>query len=523
MSENSHRNTSYEPGRESEGAGKESVVSVKGHDATVEVTALFEKWSGETPVRVVALPGAGSDRRYFRVFPASKAIPTVIGCVGPDVTENVCFTQLAEIFRSHGAAVPRIYAMSEDLHVYLQQDLGDTSLFSRLEALTEEEMERCVESVWRNLIRIQQVPESEWEDSVMHSRFSRRQVLWDLNYFKYEYLRVSGIPYDEDALENDFESLADSLLGIPECFQGFMFRDCQSRNVMLLEDKPYLIDFQGGRFGPCLYDAVSFLCQARAPFNESFRERMVRHYAEMFFDVRFSRVATEQFPATTEQSSEENRREYLEQMLEAWPLLRVFRCLQVLGAYGLRGLVERRAHFVRSIPPALRQLGDLLSKRYLDPWPELRRVCEQLFTDTRFIKPTSAGKLTVYVFSFSYMKGYPVDYSGNGGGFMFDCRAMHNPGRYPEYKTLTGRDQPVIDFLEKRGEVQEFLKGVCLLVDPAVARYEQRGFESLQIGFGCTGGQHRSVYCAEHMAAHLRETFPGVRVVLEHREQGIKL
>ncbi len=491
-----------------------------GDSARESLTSLYETRFGESPARIVALPGAGSDRRYFRLFPVEEGRGTVIGCYGPDVTENTAFVQLAETFRERGAKVPEIYALSLNRKGYIQEDLGDVSLFSLLAEMSEGEMERYVEMVWRNLVRIQSVPVEEWEDAVMHKSFGSRQAGWDLNYFKYEYLRVSGVIFDEETLEDDFDSMTRALTEIDRRFWGFMYRDCQSRNVMMHTDTPYMIDFQGGRFGPCLYDAVSFLCQARAPFTESFRERMARRYAEIYCETYFG----------SDKSSG-----MVEKMLEAWPVLRVFRTLQVLGAYGLRGLVERRAHFVRSIPGALRQLGELVERGYMKQWPELQRVCRLLAADKRFANNSDMQQgakdfsreatpekpiLTVYVFSFSYMKGYPVDYSGNGGGFMFDCRAMHNPGRYEEYKQLTGRDHPVIEFLEERGEVQEFLKGVWSLVDPAVKRYEQRGFESLQVGFGCTGGQHRSVYCAEHTATHLRECFPGVRVVLQHREQG---
>ena len=129
--------------------------------------------------------------------------------------------------------------------------------------------------------------------------------------------------------------------------------------------------------------------------------------------------------------------------------------------------------------------------------------------------------MLVTIYSFSYKKGLPVDTSGNGGGYVFDCRGTHNPGKYEQYKTLTGLDQPVIDFLENDGEILTFLESVYALVDHHVARFIERDFTHLQVAFGCTGGQHRSVYCAEHLAAHLAGDI-GVKVHLIHRERGIE-
>lgn len=259
------------------------------------------------------------------------------------------------------------------------------------------------------------------------------------------------------------------------------------------------IDFQGGRKGPVLYDAVSFLWQARAGFSSDFRKKMVEYYALEYCEGDFIKA---------------------KKMLTALPLIILFRTLQVLGAYGFRGLVEHRAHFIVSIPGALSNLREMLIEGAVDSYPELKRIVEILIKDHRFSKLELSDKtpLTIEVFSFSYKNGYPDDFSGNGGGFMFDCRAMHNPGRYKQYKELTGRDSEVVDFLEERGEVQAFLSAAWSLTDPAVERYLRRGFNNLQIGFGCTGGQHRSVYCAEATAHHISAFFPEANVVLLHRE-----
>lgn len=460
--------------------------------------ALYCDSQGYPPVSAVPLTPGGGGRQYWRLSGGENS-ETVVGCYSPDEAENRTFAALSDALRAGGAEVPEVFALSEDGHAMLQQDLGDVSIFSQFGVADSDMLSSMVTDTMRSLAELQTVNPAIWEGKVAHSPLSKRQIMWDLNYFKYEYLKPSGIPFDEDKLEDDFERLAGEIMRIPQTVWGFMYRDCQSRNVMWYEDHPAWIDFQGGRRGPCLYDAVSFLYQARAPFSKDFRQRMLRVYANVFARIRGVEA---------------------EDILLSLGKIRLLRLLQVMGAYGLRGLVEKRAHFIRSIPGALRQLRELLGDNEVDAYPELRRVAQRLVDDARFEHPSVEG-LTVTVQSFSYMRGYPEDMSGNGGGFMFDCRAMHNPGRYDEYKCLTGRDIPVIEFLEARGEVGPFLEKVYGLVEPAVSRYSARGFNSLQIGFGCTGGQHRSVYCAEHTARHLKEHFPEAHIRLIHREQGV--
>ncbi|MDE6379991.1 MAG: phosphotransferase, partial [Muribaculaceae bacterium] len=349
----------------------------------------------------------------------------------------------------------------------------------------------------KKLVELQKTPEKYWVEDCLVRPFSRRQAMWDLNYFKYEYLRPQETVYDEEKLEDDFELLCDSLTSIPVQFQGFMMRDCQSRNVMITEEGPVFIDFQGGRKGPVLYDAVSMLWQARAGFDKKFRDSMLDFYCTEFTGGNVLQK---------------------KEMLSFLNDIVLFRTLQVLGAYGFRGLVQHKSHFLLSIPGALANLRELLIDGGIDSYPELKK-CAVSLTSIYAPQDETCGKnLTVEIFSFSYKKGYPQDLSGNGGGFMFDCRAMHNPGRYAQYRDLTGRDQAVMDFLEDRGEIGNFLTNAWALIDPAIERYVARGFTRLQVGFGCTGGQHRSVYCAERTAAHVREVFPEVSVCLVHRE-----
>ncbi len=440
------------------------------------------------------LPGAGSDRSYWRLSLDDGS--TLIGVYSPDAAVNRTFSSLAAMFASRGVNVPSVMAVSSDGHYMLETDLGDTSLFSMLRT---PEGDRLVEECMRSLPVMQTVDRSLWRSMVMAAPFGRRQVLWDLNYFKYDFLKPAGVEFDEGSLEDDFSRFADRMEHCDPATLGFMMRDCQSRNVMVSDGRPWWIDFQGGMWGPALYDAVSFLWQAGAGFSRDFRMHNINVYAGEY--ERLTGVA---------------RRRLLADL----PQVVVLRTLQVLGAYGLRGLVERKAHFLESIPRALANLGESLREGDLAPYPELRKVAERLCGLTRFTRE-ERPRLKVSVFSFSYKKGYPDDFSGNGGGFMFDCRALPNPGRYERYKTMTGLDPEVVAFLEDKEEVERFISLAGGMVSPSVARYAERGFTSLQVGFGCTGGRHRSVYCAQRLAEAIGAGRSDVDVELVHREQGI--
>lgn len=450
----------------------------------------------------VQLPQSGGDRRYFRLLLDNGL--SVLGVEADNIADARAYCGLTKVFRSNSVNVPEVYAHTSDYSAYLVQDLGDKSLFS---ALDSEDADSLVRRTLSALVRMQTISSGKWRDCVGYRPFLRRQVMWDLNYFKYEYLKQSRVVFDEDLLENDFERFAGNLTSIPGELWGFMMRDCQSRNVLLADDGenkdvPYFIDFQGGRFGPCLYDAVSLLWQARAGFSHDFRHEMMRHYAEAFAKER--RIDPMVILAHVEEVA-------------------LFRTLQVLGAYGFRGLVQKRALFIESIPGALANLRELLDGSAFGSgeYPELERVCRELVDDKRF-QISSDNRLHIRVFSFSYKKGYPDDFTGNGGGFMFDCRGMHNPGRYEEYKPLTGLDQPVIDFLKERGETDPFVDKAIDMVSPTVECYQRRGFRSLQIGFGCTGGRHRSVYCAQAVGLELARKYPDAVVEIIHREQGLR-
>jgi hypothetical protein len=325
-------------------------------------------------------------------------------------------------------------------------------------------------------------------------------VMFDLNYFKYCFLKPSGLEFNEVLLQDDFEKLADGLLA--DDTDTFLYRDFNARNVMVKDGQPYFIDFQGGRRGPIYYDVASFAWQARAKFSPKQKDAMLKAYMDALSE--YMHVDAVKFRCRLR-------------------LFILFRLLQVLGAYGFRGLVEHKANFVTSIPAAIAELRTLAEEGF-EEYPYLTHVLLRLAALPRFQEESRPeGVLEVKVYSFSFKKGIPHDPTGNGGGYVFDCRSIHNPGRYEPYKKLTGRDEPVMRFLEEDGEIVGYLEHVYGVIDPHVETYKGRGFTDLMVSFGCTGGQHRSVYCAEHLAAHLAEKYPDIRVRLIHREQGIDI
>lgn len=458
-----------------------------------DLKELFKTFFGFEAERIERIAASGSNRRYYRM---SGRGFSVIGTAGDEIAENRAFIYLSKHLREHGVNVPAVLAVSEDERCYIQEDLGDDSVFGMLPC-DDELLGKCMELLAK--AQLQGGEGLDWEKCFPVREMNHRSIMWDLNYFKYCFLKGTGVDFGEPELEDDFERLAAMLLDERLCKWGFMVRDFQSRNVMVKGDDVWLIDFQGGRRGPIAYDVASFLWQARAGFIEQQRLRLVEKYldeVEKYVDVD------------------------REQFRNALKLFVLFRTLQVLGAYGFRGLYEGKVHFRKSIPAALTNLRGLL-----DEMPEelgyLREVLQKVCESPKFkTDENSDGRLVVRVVSFSYMRGLPDDASGNGGGFVFDCRAVHNPGRYEEYKRLTGRDEAVRRFLEDDGEIFAFLDCCKGLVGASVERYLKRGFRNLMVCFGCTGGQHRSVYSAERMARWLNEKY-GVEVLLEHREQGI--
>ena len=462
--------------------------------------ALYKQYTGEAPESIVELPSSGSNRRYFRL----SGKESIIGVLGTCKEENEAFLYMADHFHEKGLPVPKVYAVAEDRMSYIQEDLGDTLLFNAIEkgrktsVFSDEEKSLLTQTI-RLLPDMQFLGADgfNFDKCYPASEFNSRSILWDLNYFKYCFLKATGLEFLEDKLEDDFQRMSDVLLRSSSA--TFMYRDFQSRNVMIKDGKPWFIDFQGGRKGPFYYDVASFLWQAKANFPDSLRQELLGEYID----------ALRKYQPVDE--------EYFYAQLRHFVL---FRTLQVLGAYGFRGYFEKKPHFIQSVPFAIANLRDLLRKPYPE-YPYLNEVLHQLVNMKQFSDDLQKRTLTVKVMSFAYKKGIPNDTTGNGGGFIFDCRAVNNPGKYERYKPFTGLDEQVIKFLEDDGEILEFLKHAYSLVDASVKRYVERGFTNLMVCFGCTGGQHRSVYCAQHMAEHINKKF-GVKVELVHREQDIE-
>ena len=472
------------------------------------LSQLFFETTGKKAGEQTALTASGSNRRYYRIESEDKSV-SLIGVQGTSREENHAFLYMAELFLEKGLNVPRVLAASDDEMCYVQQDLGNTLLFDYIAegrktgvfSAPEKEMLR---KVVRGLAKFQVIGAEKFDFNQCYPQpeFNLRSILWDLNYFKYCFLKATGLDFQEDKLENEFERLAYILLR--SNYSAFMYRDFQSRNVMICKDSngelvPYFIDFQGGKKGPVYYDVASFLWQAKANFHPDLREELIEEYIDEL--QKYMPVDRPVFYET----------------LKHFVL---FRTMQVLGAYGFRGYFEKKPHFLQSIPFAIDNLRHLL-KHASEDYPYLIQVLKEM-TEMKQFKDVGVRKpLVVRVFSFSYKKGIPADTSGNGGGFVFDCRAINNPGKYERYQFFTGMDEPVISFLEEDGEILPFLEEAYNMVDFSVKRYMDRGFQNLMVSFGCTGGQHRSVYAAEKMATHINEKF-GVEVQLIHREQNME-
>lgn len=468
---------------------------------------LFEQYFGKPPASVIPIEGDGSSRSMYRVV--GDRYETAVAVVGPDREENRAFVSYSRDFRSVGLPVPQIYAVAEDAGVYLEEDLGDTTLFDSLARARAEEpgdFPASMLPVYRRVVEV--LPRFQVEGgkvvdySVAYPRaaFDRQSILWDLNYFKYHFLKLAHISFNESRLEKDFKRLATFLLGADT--RHFLYRDFQSRNIMLRDGEPWFIDYQGGRRGALQYDVASLLFDPKAAIPEALRHELLEHYLDSL--EQYLKVDREQF----------------RQHFRGYVFVRI---MQAMGAYGYRGFFERKPRFLASVPQAIRNIERLMETGFLPvELPELRAVFERIIS-SRTLRRTPVEVppgLTVQVGSFSYKNGYPDDSGGHGGGFVFDCRALHNPGRYAEYAGLCGCDEPVVSFLEENPEVEEFWKHVRGLVDTQVRTYLTRGFTSLSVYFGCTGGQHRSVYFAERLAKHLEKKFPEIHVRLAHREEG---
>lgn len=470
------------------------------------IKELYREYSGGSECEVVKLPQSGSIRYYFRLFDGDK---TLIATYGDNVKENNTFIYFSRLFREKGHPVPEIFTVNNEGTIYLQEDFGDTSLLKELE--TKGFVPEVYELFKKSLkalayLQINGDDGLDYSKCITSHEFGKQAILTDLLYFKYYFLDTLQLPYDKEKLLEDFEDLSTYLARVD--YKYFMYRDFQSRNIMVKDGEVHFIDYQGGMKGALQYDVASMLWQARAELPEEWKASLLDYYIDCVDELINRELDTQRFVS-----------QYYGYVL--------IRMLQVLGAYGFRGLFERKAAFLTSIPTALRNLKWFCEhKSFGIVLPEFKKILLQVVSDEiiqkfETVKATKDTPLVVEINSFSYKRAIPEDVSGNGGGFVFDCRGIMNPGRFEEYKHLTGKDKKVIDFLEQRTRMNEFINHVINIIDISVEDYIKRGFENLQINFGCTGGQHRSVYAAEAIARHLKTKF-NVKTRVRHKEQEIK-
>jgi len=469
------------------------------HEIVNKIENILKNEFGKKPKKIEPILQSGSNRSYLRVFLDND---TIIATYNTDKLENKSFIYLQKFFSSLGLPVPTILKYFEEECIYFQQDLGDITFYSYLQHLKQnskfDEIEFWYRKILNDLINFQFSASKGLDFSQCYpvAEFNKQSILWDLNYFKYMFLRLSYASFHEQKLEEDFELLTQKLLSADSHY--FVYRDFQSRNIMLFNNKLYYIDFQGGRKGSLFYDVASLLYDAKADLSFDLRERLLNFYFDLLSDkINF------------------DKNEY-KNLFNYYVL---FRILQALGAYGYRGIYERKEHFIRSIEPALKNIEYL--RENTDCFNELTYLGEVLthqmknsFLKTYFSNNKSS-ELLVNILSFTYKDGYPKDETEHGGGFIFDCRALPNPGKVEHLKYYTGEDDIVRTYMEQYYEVKCFLKNVFELVDSSIENYIERGLNYLSVSFGCTGGQHRSVYCAKKLAEHIKQKYR-VRVKLTH-------
>ena len=467
--------------------------------------AALARSIGMEPVDIKAIAESGSSRKYYRMLTAQGS---VMGAYNANIEENEAFFYLTEHFGTIGLPVPRMLAVNEQHDCYLQSDLGDVTLFSLIQRDLSGggysiQTKQLLQQTLEQLVRFQIEGHQGLDYTKVYPTpcFDKSAVMDDLDYFKYYFVKPHAeVVFNETRLKAEFNRFADFICQAGN--HGFMYRDFQSRNIMVSHEQPCFIDYQGGRKGPLQYDVVSLLFQVKAQMPQALRDELLLYYKKAltaYIDpiaIDFDRY---------------------------YPYFVYLRLMQVLGAYGFRGLIQKKAHFIESIPFALNELKAWNETYTLSEYPELQNVITQvihLLPLTSHLSP-STSHLTITVNSFSYKKGYPDDYSGNGGGFVFDCRALPNPGREPQFKTKTGRDWEVIEYLGAKPQTALFLDHVKASLGQSIDNYLERHFNNLMVSFGCTGGQHRSVYFAQSIADWIKKTYPTVIVKINHIEQHI--
>ncbi len=471
------------------------------NNVTENIQQLFFNYKNDNPDRIEKLPQSGSDRIYFRIYFKDE---TFIATYNLNIKENETFIYLTNHFYEKNLPVPKIFEVNNDKTVYLQQDFGNYSLLDKLEEVGQTDAILILfKKSLKALAHLQILGNENLNNEyfLTAKQFGKQAIFSDLLYFKYYFLDTLKLPYDKQAMLDDFESLSNYLSETEHKY--FMFRDFQSRNILVDEkNEIHFIDYQGGMSGALQYDVASLLWQAKAELSNEWKNELLNYYIDEVENLL---------------NEKGDRKNFINQY-NGYVLIRL---LQVLGAYGFRGLFERKAHFLTSIPLALKNLKLFCENHPLNfMLPEFQRVLKIIVEDkiiANFQSPQAneQTKLIVKVNSFSYKKNIPVDESTNGGGFVFDCRGILNPGRFEEFKKASGKDKIVIDFLEQQTKMNEFLNSAFNIIDISVEDYLERNFENLMINFGCTGGQHRSVYAAEQTARHLKNKYK-VKIELKH-------
>ena len=467
-----------------------------------KIKELFASFSKDEITGIDKLPQAGSERHYYRIYTATK---NFIATYGANIKENESFIYFTEHFIKKNLATPQLFCVNAEKDSYIQEDFGDASLLNKLEELGYVPEVYNLYKTSLHQLALLQIKGDEglnYEKCLTNTSFGKQAIMADLLYFKYYFLDALRRPYDKQKLIDDFEALSNYLSHTE--YKFFMFRDFQSRNIMVKGNGDVgFIDYQGGMKGAPQYDVASLLWQAKANLPEDWKNYLLEDYINSFESIVEETVDRDVFKS----------------QYNGYVLIRL---LQVLGAYGFRGLFERKAHFLTSIPLALQNLKWFVSNQSIGiAVPEFKKVLElcisnEVMQEYTPVQATSETPLVVDVCSFSFIQqGYPKDETKNGGGFIFDMRGILNPGRFDEYKHLSGLDKPVKDFLEQQTKMPDFLNGVYSIIDVSVEDYIKRGFENLCINFGCTGGQHRSVFAAEAVARHLKNKFK-VNINLNH-------
>jgi aminoglycoside/choline kinase family phosphotransferase len=465
-----------------------------------DLKELFKKTFKKDIENFLPLKGDASARRLFRIQSKERS---VLGAIGPDKLENVAFLEFSKHFKKEKMPVPEIYGQDLSKNIYIEEDLGDITLFDFLiKNRTSDDFPKnaleCYKRAVDYLPKFQMLSGKTLNYKFCHPRecFDKQSIMWDLNYFKYYFLRLSKIQFNEQKLEDDFNKFADFLLEADKNY--FLYRDFQSRNIMIRDNQTWFIDYQGGRKGALQYDIASILYDAKADIPPKTRNELLKYYIE-----------------TANSISGIDRTNFM-QYYYGYVFIRI---MQALGAYGLRGFYERKTHFLESVPYAVRNIEHLLQKTELPvKLPELMQTFKKMIRSSylRQFGETKL-KLTIRIQSFSYRNGIPHDEKGHGGGYVFDCRNLPNPGKFEKYAKMNGKDPDVISFLEKETPIRQFMESVYQLIDRTIENYQSRNFTDLLVSFGCTGGLHRSVYCAEILAKHIEKKYK-VATEIYHRE-----